>query len=237
MPHRELIGLPTSKSKQLIIARYREKLDWLKGIKNIPYVVYDKSDKHAAHHLPNIPSFPVQRFGGIRYQKSPTGRESHTYLYHILTHYDSLADMNIFLQGNPVELSSDARIALELLLQTDFDGIDFLPLNYPLVLCDKRAAPLHTGLPLERIFNRLFQGPCPDYFAYSWGAMFCVSKAFIRKRPLQLYEEMMQIVYDEPLSGYSYERLWPTILACHRFQPHTSYTVKERASWQLPGLT
>ena len=232
----EIIGHETGKTKQIIVAKYKEELSWLHEIKNIPYIVYDKKNKNAPHYLPNIPTFPVGRFEGIRYTKSPTGRESHTYLYHIIKHYHELADMNIFLQGRPNELFSDTRETLRILFDNDFKDIDFLPLNFPLMFCDKHAAPLYAGLPLERIFKRLFQNPCPDLFAFSWGAMFCVSKEFIRHRPLTFYEEMMQIVYEEPLSGYVYERLWPAVLACHSFIPNSSYSKKDRSLWKLPDL-
>lgn len=234
MRDQPLTGLSTDKSKQIIVARYREGLRWLKLIQNIPYIVYDKGDKTSSNHLPNIPRFPIQNFEGIKHAKSPTGRESHTYLYHILKYYDELADMNIFLQGNPVEFACDAKSTLRALLQTDFEGIDFLSLNGPLVICDKFASPLHRGLPMERIFKRLFKNDCPELFAYTWGAMFCVSKAYIQSRPRAFYEEMMQIVYDEPLSGYVFERLWPAILACHNYIPHDSYPEKDISSWQLP---
>lgn len=220
----------------MIVARYRENLRWMSQIENIPFIIYDKGGSEAENSLPNIPRFPVQLFEGVRHAKSPTGRESHTYLYHILKNYDSLADMNIFLQGNPVEFACDAKTTLQALLQSDFEGIDFLSLNGPLVLCDETGAPLHRGLPIKRVFSRLFQSPCPELFSYTWGAMFCVSKSFILARPKAFYEEMMQIVYEEPLSGYVYERLWPTILACHHYRPFAAYPEKDRSTWQLPNF-
>lgn len=232
----ELEGKNTNKTKQIIIAKYKENMAWTKGLINIPYIIYDKFDKTSPHHLPNIPTFPVHMFEGIKHAKTPTGRESHTYLYHIIKNYDNLADMNIFLQGQPQEIYTDARSPLRVLFETDFEGIDFLPLTGPLIIADKKAYPLHTGLPLERVFNRLFLDPCPDYFAYGWGATFCVSKKYIHHKPLSFYEEMMQIVYEEALSGYIYERLWPTILACHGFQHRTEFSPKNRASWTMPNL-
>lgn len=235
MKPKKIIGVTSDKTKQIIVARYRENASWLKNIENIPFIVYNKY-KHGPNHLPNIPTFPVQLFEGIKHAKTPTGRETHTYLYHIIKHYHELADVNIFLQGNPFEFTYDTRDPLGVLAERDFAGINFLPLNFPLVICDKRAAPLHTGLPLERVFKRLFQSPCPELFAYSWGSMFCVTKEAIQYRSLEFYEEMMQIVYDEPLSGYIYERLWPAILGCPGFISHVSFPKKNRATWNLPDM-
>jgi hypothetical protein len=229
----KLIGQATHRSKQLVVARYKEDLGWLKGIENIPYIVYDKGNPKAEHHIPNIPSFHCQEFEGVKHAKSPTGRESHTYLYHIIKNYDQLPDMTIFLQGSPVEHHSNALNTLKHLFQNDFEGIYFLPLNFPLVICDKRGYSLHRGLPIERVFKRLFQGPCPELFAYSWGAMFCVSKAAIHNRPLAFYEEMMQIIYEEPLSGYIFERTWPVILGCPDYKSHLNYNLHDRSLWKL----
>lgn len=232
-----LVFPPSSKTKQLIVAKYKENTRWVKKVfQEIPTIIYNKYDKQAADYLPNIPSFPVHRFDGVKHQKTPTGRESHTYLYHIIKHYHSLADINIFLQGNPIEIGSVAIDPLRVFFKNDFENIQFAPLNFPLVICDKRGAPLHTGLPMERMFNRLFKTPCPDYFAYAWGAMFCVTKERIMQRSLNFYEEMMQMVYEEPLSGYVYERMWPAILGCEGFIAHEHFPKYDRGSWQMPGL-
>ncbi len=236
MTIKELIGLP-GKSKQIIVAKYNENVRWTQFIKNIPIIIYDKKNRSAKHYLPNIPTFPTEAFRGVTHAPSPTGRESHTYLYHIIKNYDFIADMNIFLQGRPQEIHCSCLDALRIFLERDFEGIDFIPLNFPVVISNKRGLPLHTGLPIERIYTRLFQGKCPSYFAYTWGAMFCVSKEIIYRKTLAFYEEMMQIIYDEPLSGYVYERLWPTILASDRFIPHEKFPLKNRASWQLPNLS
>lgn len=237
MYYQSLVSPPSSKTKQVVIAKYKERTQWVKKVFSaVPFIIYDKYDKSSSHYLPNIPLFPVHAFEGVKHQKTPTGRESHTYLYHIIKNYDSLADMTIFLQGHPVEIHSNALCSLKVLFKKDFHQINFLPLNFPLIICDKKASPLHRGLPLERVFKRLFQGECPDFFAYSWGAMFCVSKEFIHKKPLNFYKEMMQIVYEEPLSGYVYERLWPTILSCDQFVPHLKYPSCDLKSWHLPFL-
>lgn len=236
MKTQKITSIESDKTKQIIIAKYKENASWVKRLENIQYIIYDKYDKQALHYLPNIPRFPIHRFEGVKHAKTPTGRESHTYLYHIIKNYNSLADINIFLQADTIEIDSDALDPLTILFSRDFENIHFLPLNFPLIICDKRASPLHTGLPMERIFKRLFQNPCPDFFSYSWGAMFCVTKEYILNRPLSFYEEMMQIIYDEPLSGYVYERLWPTILACHGFLSHPSYPKHDRSLWKLPDL-
>ena len=80
---------------EIVVARYKENLDWLKKIKkskDIKITVYNKGPSDIsinAIQLPNI------------------GRESHTYLYHIINNYDNLADQTIFCQGDSIYHSPD----------------------------------------------------------------------------------------------------------------------------------
>jgi len=74
---------------EIVIARYNENLDWLKSIpKTIKITIYNKGNENNINYpfikLPNI------------------GRESHTYLYHIIHNYNQLADQTIFCQGDSI---------------------------------------------------------------------------------------------------------------------------------------
>ena len=76
---------------EIVVAHYREDLQWLMPSAEL-VTVYSKGGPDEAHAafarqitLPNI------------------GRESHTYLYHIVNNYDRLADVTLFTQGDVVE--------------------------------------------------------------------------------------------------------------------------------------
>ena len=79
---------------EIVIARYNEDLSWLKKIpKNIKIIIYNKG-------LDDIVKIP-----GVKYDiiKLPNiGRESHTYLYHIINNYDNLANKTILCQGDSI---------------------------------------------------------------------------------------------------------------------------------------
>ena len=80
---------------EIVVARYSENLDWLKKIKkskDIKITVYNKGKDDI--------DFPFIKLPNI-------GRESHTYLYHIINNYDNLADQTIFCQGDPISHSPD----------------------------------------------------------------------------------------------------------------------------------
>jgi hypothetical protein len=78
---------------EIIIARYNEDLSWLKKIpKSIKITIYNKG-------LDDI------EIPGVKYNiiKLPNiGRESHTYLYHVIQNYDNLSDKTIFCQGDSI---------------------------------------------------------------------------------------------------------------------------------------
>lgn len=73
---------------ELVVARYNENLSWLKKVsKKIKITIYNKGK--------NDIDFPFISLPNI-------GRESHTYLYHIIKNYDNLSDKTIFCQGDTI---------------------------------------------------------------------------------------------------------------------------------------
>ena len=80
---------------EIVIARYNENLDWLKKIKkskDLKITVYNKGPDDI-----NVPFIKLPNIG----------RESHTFLYHIINNYDNLADQTIFCQGDSIFHSPD----------------------------------------------------------------------------------------------------------------------------------
>ena len=74
---------------ELVIARYNENLDWLKKVpKNIKITIYNKGKENISYPFTQIPN---------------VGRESNTYLYHIIKNYNNLSKNTIFCQGNPFD--------------------------------------------------------------------------------------------------------------------------------------
>jgi hypothetical protein len=71
------------KSKiEIVVARYDEDISWTKPFESIT-TIYNKGKDNITNSV-NILN---------------VGRESHTYLYHIVNNYDSLADITVFFQG------------------------------------------------------------------------------------------------------------------------------------------
>lgn len=73
--------------KEIIIARYKEDLNYISRFNDdIKITIYNKNKEENEDRYINLPNI---------------GRESHTFLYHIVNNYDNLADINVFLQGDP----------------------------------------------------------------------------------------------------------------------------------------
>lgn len=77
---------------EIVISRYNEDLEWLNKcpFSKFPVICYNKgqNDDYTVVNLKK--SINLKN----------VGRESHTYLYHIIENYDKLADVTIFLPGS-----------------------------------------------------------------------------------------------------------------------------------------
>ena len=128
-----------TKSKQIVLARVRENIDWVKTIK-IPHILYTFEDMHNEYYIENI------------------GSEDGFYLQHILKNYNNLADITIFTQANPFDHCKSFIGKLLTIEQTMDGGTGYLALSDLYGKFSKGGAPHHplNDLPLEHVFKRLF---------------------------------------------------------------------------------
>lgn len=90
--------------KRLTIAKYKENTSWVSSISTVDEIlIYDKSTNIVKNY-----DDVVDGTTNIKYLYN-IGRESHTYLTHIIKNYDSLFDVEIFAQGR---ISDHIRIDL-----------------------------------------------------------------------------------------------------------------------------
>ena len=73
--------------KCFIISRYSEDISWLENLKDYKIIIYNKGEKLETKSFKNILNI------------NNVGRESHTWLLHIVENYHCLDDVNVFLQG------------------------------------------------------------------------------------------------------------------------------------------
>ena len=188
-------------TKELVIARYQENLDWVRNIASVDSVtVYNKHFKF--NGLPNL------------------GRESHAYLYHIINRYDTLSEYTIFSQGDPVFHDHDFIQKINnidtLIQSTKKTGIYFFAAEStePINGLKRKEHPL--GLPTYYFLDLLFGLKMNSVVSitYNCSAQFIVKKDNILARPKEFYEFLISFVSHEkdPIEGYVFERIWKYIL-------------------------
>ena len=194
---------------QIVIARYNEDIRYLLNYSNIS-IVYNKGDN-------NIPL-------NFNYINLPNiGRESHTYLYHIIKNYENLANKTLFIQGN---IKDHKLYPLNdyLYNKENFFGkktkfqINFLKKHIKHegkylkeleggYLKKSKYTPYEwinlLGIDISKINN----------FEMIWGANFSVSKNLIHDKPKIFYENLIKYLeYDNnPEEGHYFERSWNLI--------------------------
>ena len=175
----------------VVVARYAEDVYWLKDINaKFKIYIYNKGENIALPYisLPNV------------------GREAHTYLYHIVNHYDCLDDHTIFIQANPFSHGATLRFFGDL----DFKK-SFIPFIFPAHLtCDENGYP-HWDYDLVS-FCKKYEIPYEIPFVFIQGAQFCVQKELILRRDKSFYQRLLGSLSDiKSDEAYALERVWQYI--------------------------
>lgn len=198
---------------QCILAKYKEDLGWTKLLP-WPVLVYDKSPDPSpgAVPLPNL------------------GREGHSYLWHITRHYHDLAEVNVFLQGDPfLHLNHGPEELVERVAELAERGTPFKGLAWFTLKCDalgrphdmredkaRRWAGYGKDIPVGELYAKLFAGPAPEkYHAKAPAGLFLVRRERVHTRPWGFYQRALELLEADPRdadnTGHALERLWSLI--------------------------
>jgi hypothetical protein len=183
---------------EIVVARYNENIDWLKFFDS-KKTIYNKGDEI------DVDCVKLQNIG----------RESHTYLHHIISRYNSLSNVTIFTQGDPFPHCSDFIDKTHLIIQ---EGLDkpFQNLCSWVLQVDNlqcRCWPYHCWSNLlPEVAHSLFGEDFNHPIWFGAGAIFAVTKEAIHRHPIEFYEKAIRF-HDTDIDGYAhaFERLWPTI--------------------------
>ena len=217
----------------IIIARYNEDLKWTlnKPFNKYKYIVYNKGDNEDFEktHVKKIISLPN------------VGKCDHTYLYHVIENYDSLADINVFLPGS-IDLLYKKKIAKHLLKEIEeqqnavfisSNVDDILKMFYRFKLNQyktkhkknvsknneiilKKSSLRPFGLWFQNIFGNI-KVSCTMYYG-----IFSIHKNDIVQHPVSRYQFIIKDLSDHsnPEVGHYIERSW-----CAIFHPLKTTTV------------
>ena len=214
---------------QIVIARYNEDIRYLLEYSNIS-IVYNKGNN-------NIPL----KFNYINLPN--VGRESHTYLYHIINNYDNLANKTLFIQGN---IKDHKLYPIYDYIYNNHEDFIGRKSEHPIYFLKKHI--VHEGKYLKELkkgdlkkskytpyewINLIGINICNiDNFEMVWGANFSVSKNLIHKKPKIFYEHLIKYLEYEknPEEGHYFERAWYLILN------HPTYVHKKIILYDFFGI-
>ena len=176
----------------------------LKGDFNL--ILYDKGQGHLTpgqgHMTPGQDPGPVHQLPNV-------GREAHTYLHHIVSNWDNLAEYTLFLQGWPfdhdvnledIQKFIDGKVVPE-------DGVSQIG-NHQYLYCDRMGNPHHPDLPIGEYFKKILKRDPPEAIFFAIGAQYIVHKRMIHNKSLDFWKgllEMSETIEDFP---WIIERLW-----------------------------
>ena len=212
---RSLACLPeTAAEVEYVISHYNENLNWLAPFANSTHIYHKGPDTAIQfkfrqwENLPNV------------------GRESHTYLHHIIKNYDHLSDVTVFSQGSVAGhkqfCHSDLFMYVRAAYQNGFSCIVASNLGrwgriyhigkwkQDLIRGNMRRANETLGEFCDQIL-----GSHPDSVKVCLAGCFSATKQQIRKHPLESYKKMISYVQDHPNpeEGHYFERLWYTLIS------------------------
>ncbi|MAR85342.1 MAG: hypothetical protein CL869_04005 [Cytophagia bacterium] len=198
----------------LIISRFDENLKWLEDHQNFNIIIYNKGKNFTCKSLKNIINI------------DNVGRESHTWLYHIVENYNNLDDVSIFLQGRIDDLDcmsyKDPNIYLKKINKIGFAvsrlgllgplhwghnvGIEHIP-KYASQWNKNEISRSKYGF--RKFAKKLFP-EIPIFVATSYGGCFAVKKELILKYKVDFYKKLLETVskHKNPIEGHYLERLW-----------------------------
>ena len=204
----------------IVVSRYNEQLEWMKEepFSNYKSIVYNKGPNDHFYHPGKV--IPLKN----------VGREGHTYLYHIVKHYDDLNEITIFLPGSlnmDNKMQKGKRMMYEIehkhkaFFITDSDNIsnlyDFTISEYSSTSSENHSINPESMMELSKI--RPFGKWCESYFDkhalthYSHGGILSVSKKDVLQKPKSYYKELLEELShsSNPEVGHYVERSWQAI--------------------------
>lgn len=197
---------------RFVIARYGENIEWLPSlVKRFPgsrCTVYNKGSTD----VPRDSSYDVRQLENV-------GRESHTYLHHVIQNYESTDDeVIVFLQAHPFDHLGTTMTLFEKVhggVLKIVSGSSFENIGTRIIKIEDGVPLFHMTIKddLEQTCVDLFGNKLPKSFEFSAGALFVTSRSTISNRPVDFYRKALDMVDSEinPIRGFCFERLWSLI--------------------------
>jgi len=208
----------------LVVSYYKEDLDWFDQYKHIPFrriFIYNKGPRSPTLSVP----FTEIRLPNI-------GRCDHTYIYHIIHNYTTLADVTVFATASASlpNKKGQFEFVVAKTLETNtsvFNGpfvkdvyrdtydftLDTWDSTHPKNKDGKEAETLEKSRirPFGKWYDHHFSGISIDIINYL--GIFSVSRDHIHNRSMSFYKELIKDFPNHPNAevGHYLERAWPAV--------------------------
>lgn len=208
------------KSKQIVIARYKEDISWSIGIDS-DILIYNKGNDGLSAGNSNIEIIETPN----------VGREAKTYLDYIISNYYDLPQKIIFTQGHPNDHVSDDFVNKFIEFLDSDKNFEYFSVG--ILRIEKTDQPSiwkeSGNLPHGYWTNRHNEdSPCisgiikrfPEAIESGWefgaGAIFGVSKKLITKNNIEFYKDLVEYLDNSenvinPIEAHVLERMWKLI--------------------------
>jgi hypothetical protein len=207
---------------EIVVSRYNEDLQWLKNKKfRYPTTIYNKGNNENFYKPKGSKVVKLQN----------VGRESHSYLYHIINNYNHLPHLTIFLPGSADDSRKNEWVnkvikSLEKNIATTFPAeehgdvkqkfynfqLDNWQSTHELNIkanTEKKLFPSKI-----RPFGKWYEANFDKNVNYSgYGGIFAVSDSHIKQYSKEYYEKLIKQleVSSNPEVGHYFERAWVAV--------------------------
>lgn len=185
--HVQMSTLP-SPSYQVIIAKYNEKVDWIKYMNKSNIIIYDKSNK------------PIR--GSIA--RKNIGMNIDTYFYHIVENYHKLPDYLVCIQGNPFD-----HVPKDITQRTIQKNITNIIQKKPqktipffVNFYEENENNMCPSLKTPEYWNLFFNEPFPGKVLFAHGGcQYIIPKSVILTKPREFYIKILKMMENaEPVN-------------------------------------
>lgn len=212
--------------QQIVVAHFDEDWGWVKQT-GIPAVICDKGEHVRPLHIhAEWEDGCMEQDGTKHYWLPNVGRESHSYLYHIVENYDRLADTTLFTQAKLHDHFPKSNFNIVDLFKGG-EGISGMRLATGLKEWDQDGRLMHWGKWLDQYNEGALlrsELSMPEWFqkhlnldinalgsiAYFPGAIFAITKETILRRPKEFYQSLLNDLshHFNPEKAHYMERSW-----------------------------
>lgn len=203
--------MATANNIDLVVARYREGVEWTRNVPpSLRVFIYDKGgDLDPA----TVVRAKVASLDNV-------GFEAHTYLHHIITHYDGLPALTVFCQGHPFDHVHDMHPFLRGIVAGTQRVDAFRWLGFIIDSDDPYGRRLFVPwrknedsreLALHDFCQQLFGEPAKAWSHFYVGAQFAITREQIRVRSRAFYQQALDLAVNYPDGGTCFERVWDRV--------------------------